>query len=63
MAGCRNCGSENVRVESHEWVETHGLDCGPYERCYEEGWKCGDCGAFEDSLDETETEEMAEVAE
>lgn len=28
----------------HEWSETHGLDCGPYERCYQEWWECSVCG-------------------
>jgi len=51
MAGCLRCGSENVRFECHEWRETHGLDCGPYEYGYEEGWQCLDCGAFEAEFD------------
>jgi hypothetical protein len=28
----------------YEWVETHGLDCGPFERRRQERWECAVCG-------------------
>jgi len=35
---------EHLEYRHHEWVETHGLDAGPYERCFEEWWACRICG-------------------
>lgn len=35
---------EHLVYRQHEWVETHGLDCGPYERGWEEWWECVICG-------------------
>ncbi|MDE2105945.1 MAG: hypothetical protein KGL39_52470 [Patescibacteria group bacterium] len=48
MPRCLSCGSEAVEYRYHEWIETHGLDCGPFERCSTEGYHCHDCGAFSD---------------
>jgi hypothetical protein len=31
-----------ARAQYH--VETHGLECGPFERWWEEWWECGVCG-------------------
>jgi hypothetical protein len=36
--------SDHLQHREHEWQETHGLDCGPYERCYEEWYECTICG-------------------
>jgi hypothetical protein len=36
---------EHLKYREREWVETHGLDCGPYERCWEAWWQCVICGA------------------
>lgn len=35
---------EHLVYRSHEWEERHGLDCGPYEHCFEEWWQCAICG-------------------
>ena len=56
MSKCPNCGQDAVFTEhSHSWVETHGLDCGPYEHCYQEWLVCGECGS------RTDDEELAAV--
>jgi hypothetical protein len=38
-----DCLDDLVYCE-YEWVETHGLECGPYERCRDEWWECAVCG-------------------
>jgi len=35
---------DSLEPQSHRWVETHGLDCGPYEHCYQEWYRCIICG-------------------
>lgn len=51
---CQNCGSERVGFGSWASVETHGLASGPYEHWDDEGYKCQDCGAFDEvELSET----------
>lgn len=40
----------HIRHRYERWVETHGLDCGPYETCTEEWWECSICGEHEDDL-------------
>lgn len=46
---CPNCGKEaNFTEHSGECVETHGLDCGPYERWTETWLTCNECGAKTD---------------
>jgi hypothetical protein len=34
---------DHLDYRSHEWIETHGLDWGPYEHCFEEWWQCAVC--------------------
>lgn len=34
----------NLVYRQAEWVETHGFECGPYERWWEEWWECRVCG-------------------
>lgn len=42
---CPNPGCEGrLRYRSTEAVETHGLDCGPFERWTDEWWECSSCG-------------------
>jgi len=41
---CPDCGSPFGEFRVAESVETHGLDCGPYERFYEEFMICSGCG-------------------
>ena len=38
---------DHLLYREHEWVETHGLDCGPYEHCWQEWWECAICGENE----------------
>ena len=46
---CPNCGEPAQFTEhSGDFVETHGLDCGPYERWHEEWLTCNKCGAKTD---------------
>jgi hypothetical protein len=43
---CPNCGQESTfSVERLFHVETHGLDCGPYEHFDEVRYTCKSCGA------------------
>jgi hypothetical protein len=46
---CPNCGEHaNFRERHAHHVETHGLDCGPYET-WEDSWlECSECGAQTD---------------
>lgn len=44
LISCPHCGQEVVMIERQaDSVETHGLDCGPFERFPEEWWKCPEC--------------------
>jgi len=53
---CPNCGARAHFTEHHaHHVETHGLDCGPYEEYDEEWLTCGACGAT------TDAKELAEA--
>jgi hypothetical protein len=42
---CPDCGKAELRFRECDSVETHGLDCGPYERFYDEWWECPECDA------------------
>jgi hypothetical protein len=35
---------DHLRHREHDWVETHGLECGPYEQCHQEWFECSECG-------------------
>lgn len=35
---------EHLQYRQAEWVETHGLDWGPFEHWWEEWWECCVCG-------------------
>jgi hypothetical protein len=41
---CPDCGSPTGDLRFATSVETHGLDCGPYEIYNEEFIVCGGCG-------------------
>ena len=43
MTGEHDC-REHLVYHQHENIETHGLDCGPYEHWWEEWWECAWCG-------------------
>ena len=46
---CPNCGQHAEFTEhTADHVETHGLDCGPYERWTETWLRCSNCGAETD---------------
>ncbi len=54
---CEGCASRTSFTEHEaDHVETHGLDCGPYERWHEEWITCDACG------DETDWKEVAAMA-
>ena len=48
---CPDCRSPSGEFRVAEFVETHGLDCGPYERFYEEFVICSDCDGRFDAAD------------
>ena len=48
---CPDCGSPLGEFRVAESVETHGLDCGAYERFYEEFVICSDCDGRFDTAD------------
>ena len=41
---CPDCGSASVECRIASSVETHGLDCGPFERFEQEYVVCRECG-------------------
>ena len=44
MIRCPYCGEMVVPAwHEHDWVETHGLECGPYEHWHAEGYECPAC--------------------
>ncbi len=46
---CPSCGKRAYFTDrAHSWNETHGLDCGPFEHCYQEWAECSECGAQSD---------------
>ena len=48
---CPDCGSPIGDLRFATSVETHGLDCGPYETFNEEFIVCGGCGGRFDVCD------------
>ena len=36
---------EHLAYREHTWTESHGLDVGPFERCFQSWWECCICGA------------------
>ena len=45
---CPECHQASLRFRSAGSVETHGLECGPYEHFYDEWYECPACGAWFD---------------
>ena len=41
---CPDCGSAHGEFRITTSIETHGLDCGPFERFQQEFILCRDCG-------------------
>lgn len=61
---CPDCGSSLGEYRIASSVETHGLDCGPYERFEQEFVVCRECGERCDARDwETAREVSFDVPE
>lgn len=52
---CPDCGSPSGELRFATSIETHGLDCGPFERFDEEFIVCRRCGGRFDPRDWEET--------
>ena len=48
---CPDCGSSAGEFRFTTSIETHGLDCGPYETFNEEFIVCRECGGRYDISD------------
>ncbi len=48
---------EHAQFKQADWVETHGLDCGPYERGTDEWWECSIC---HEKFTQSELDKIAE---
>jgi len=48
---CPDCGSSNGEFRIVTSIETHGLDCGPFERFDQEFIVCQECGGRFDISD------------
>jgi hypothetical protein len=59
---CPDCGCPSGEFRFATSIETHGLDCGPFERFDEEFIVCGGCGGKFDPRDWEETEEAPDAA-
>lgn len=59
---CPDCGSPTGDLRFATSVETHGLDCGPYETFNEEFVVCRECGGRYDLQDWDATQESPEVS-
>jgi hypothetical protein len=58
---CPDCGSSlgNFRISTS--IETHGLDCGPFERFDQEFILCRNCGGKFDVSDWDDTPELSKA--
>ena len=43
---CPECGEAELQFKEHDSIQTHGLECGPYERFHDEWWECPECRAW-----------------
>jgi uncharacterized protein with PIN domain len=43
---CTDCDKAELKFRETESIETHGLECGPYEHFHDEWWECPACGAW-----------------
>ena len=55
---CPDCGYPSGEFRFATSIETHGLDCGPFERFDEEFIVCRGCGGRFDPQDWEETENV-----
>ena len=61
---CPDCGSSFGEYRIASSVETHGLDCGPFERFEQEFIVCRECGGRFDLRDwESAQELLSDVRE
>ena len=56
---CPDCGSSFGECRIATSVETHGLDCGPYERFEDEYVVCRECGGQFDIRDWDDASELS----
>jgi len=62
--GCPDCGSSLGEYRIASSIETHGLDCGPYERFEQEYIVCRECGGRFDIRDwETSPESRNDLSD
>jgi hypothetical protein len=59
---CPECSSLFGECRIATSVETHGLDCGPYERFEDEYVVCRECGGLFDIRDWDSTSELSSDA-
>ena len=59
---CPDCGSPVGDFQISTSIETHGLDCGPFERFDQEFILCRNCGGKFDVSDWEDTPELSESA-
>ena len=57
---CPDCGSPLGEFRIATSIETHGLDCGPFERFEQEFILCQVCGGRFDVSDWDDTPELSE---
>ena len=55
---CPDCGSSFGEYRISSSVETHGLDCGPFERFDQEFIVCRECGGRFDFQEWTSAEQL-----
>jgi len=48
---CPECQEGRLHFRSADYIETHGLDCGPYEHWCNEWFECSECGARFDPIE------------
>ena len=43
---CPKCGDDvTMQLREADSIETHGLECGPYEHWHDEWYECPECGS------------------
>jgi hypothetical protein len=58
---CPDCGSSLGEFRIATSIETHGLDCGPFERFEQEFILCRHCGGKFDGSDWDDTPEISGI--
>ena len=60
---CPDCGSSLGDFRISTSIETHGLDCGPFEKFDQEFILCRNCGGRSDVSDWDDTPELSGPAD